>query len=610
MFSRRHYKEQLDACFDWIREVATPEDVIKIQLRGSKVFFIFEFPLSSRDRPKRVMHSGAESQTTFFITTPTVRPPEGFLQVFTSPVLAVWENPEQIREFIPLRRGLSEFEKKLLLDIAREGLAKFLTTGRWPSLHTSARRAEIPSRLHRKSDVGVALWVDGRMRGSMIETGKHLLEGILSAAALASKDSRFPPVQADELPHTRIEITLIRPLKVPLREEEYRANEIYPTKGYVLTEKDHVGWYLPEMFNVRRFTTLKEFAQSLATEKAKLGVSPNAKRVIRTFDTEDFIESADETHRPLSLLGPAVSFGTVRFPLQESVLDRLTLAAQWLCGLQQENGSMPAILSPLFMYEKNDLLRQTFTLLALAEYHRTFPSPAIDRVLKRGAQYLARIEKQEPHTFLCEVYRGQLAIARGDREVAERIGAKFAELPLSKFEPITYAQLLVFFAKLNERGHPHVSELLSALERTFKEQRRKNASMNLAVWAEAALAFHFHSSPMKESVIEWILPYQNRDGSFPRDTHGGLPYTRGTGKIFEVLALWPDRYHDALGRALSWLLSMQYTEDSLFFVSPERRDRFLGGFRHDMLNADTWIDAAGHILLGAARLKKYGGRNS
>lgn len=613
MFLRWRYKEQLDACFNWMREVATPEDVIEVRLPIFKAFFRFEFPLRSLDKPERASLAMG-SEPAFLITTPTNHPPKGFLSIFTSPELVVWENFQRTKEFVPIRHGLSEFEKKLLLNISREALTEFLNTGNWPSPYKSEYLKEFPYRLHKKSDVCVALWVDGRLRGSIIETGRHLVEGIVTATASASRDPRFSPVNIEDLPNTRIEITLISPLRIPLSKKEYHRNEIYPIKGYVLTEGNKSGWYLPELFNIRRCGTLKDFIVSLATEKAKVGAIARSRRIVKTFEVEDFIESAKGS-RALSLQGPAVFFGSVKFPLEEVVQNRLELAAQWLLFLIREDGSMPAILSPFSEQIRDDTIRQAFVCLALSEYYGPASSPEIIQKLHAAAQYLEKINYDGQNLFLFEAYRGQFAIARGDRSSAERISKKLAEVPLPEFEPITYAQTLTLLGKLDERQHVHVSTLLTSLERHFKEDSEKDRPMNIAVWAETAHACSMFSDPaVSKSIVEWMLQYQDKDGSFPRDTRGGLQYTRSIGKIFEILSLWPKTYSEELTRALSWLLAMQYTEDSSYFVPKETRAKFLGGFRHDMLNADAWIDAAGHIVLGGARLKKYetsnGRRNS
>jgi hypothetical protein len=81
-------------------------------------------------------------------------------------------------------------------------------------------------------------------------------------------------------------------------------------------------------------------------------------------------------------------------------------------------------------------------------------------------------------------------------------------------------------------------------------------------------------------------------------------YARGTGKVFEVLALAPNEAPGAIDRVLGWLLSMQYRSDSAFFVPHEHWPRVLGGLRHDYYGPDAWIDAAGHFLLGLARLRE------
>ena len=125
--------------------------------------------------------------------------------------------------------------------------------------------------------------------------------------------------------------------------------------------------------------------------------------------------------------------------------------------------------------------------------------------------------------------------------------------------------------------------------------------MSLAEWAELAAAFPTDSNTSRE-VRDWLRSWQLPSGAFPETTTSDFVYSRGTGKVFEVLALRPAESPGALDRALAWLLSMQYRPNSAFFVPYEHWGRVLGGLRHDYYGPDAWIDAAGHFLLGLARL--------
>ena len=71
-----------------------------------------------------------------------------------------------------------------------------------------------------------------------------------------------------------------------------------------------------------------------------------------------------------------------------------------------------------------------------------------------------------------------------------------------------------------------------------------------------------------------------------------------------MLALEAVAHAKELKRAGQWLFDRQYDENNLFFVTKSMRDMLRGGFRHDHQNSDAWIDAAGHMLLGVARIMK------
>jgi hypothetical protein len=131
--------------------------------------------------------------------------------------------------------------------------------------------------------------------------------------------------------------------------------------------------------------------------------------------------------------------------------------------------------------------------------------------------------------------------------------------------------------------------------------------MALAEWAELVAAFPLDARPSRD-VAEWLCAKQRADGAFPNTTASDFPYTRGTAKIFEVLTLRPADCARAADRALQWLRTLQYRPDAVFFVPEEHRDRILGGLRHDHRDTDAWIDAAGHLLVGLARLESDGAR--
>ena len=148
--------------------------------------------------------------------------------------------------------------------------------------------------------------------------------------------------------------------------------------------------------------------------------------------------------------------------------------------------------------------------------------------------------------------------------------------------------------------------------------------MNLVVWAELVNVFLGVDEEFSDSVAVWLKKHQLPNGAFPESTHSASSgqaesdfvytptpnlvwgYTRGTGKIFEVLALAPEKNKAAIANVLQWLFSMQYDGENTFFIADTIRPMIVGGFRHDYLNQELWIDSAAHVILGGTRLTKNG----
>jgi hypothetical protein len=173
-------------------------------------------------------------------------------------------------------------------------------------------------------------------------------------------------------------------------------------------------------------------------------------------------------------------------------------------------------------------------------------------------------------------------------------------------EPPLLAHAASLFLAASERPDA-ISRRCEALQREllgrFERVKGGREPVSLAEWAELLAAFERGSAFARE-VAKWLCSMQLPSGAFPDTTASDFAYTRGTGKVFEVLALRPPAESaPSIERALHWLGAMQYRADAMFFVPEEHKSRVSGAFRHDMFDPDAWIDAAGHFLLGLARLR-------
>lgn len=608
MFWRFVYSEQLRAVFEWLSGIVRDADVVLVRKDGRDAWYRFSFPLRLGDMPRRAKaQSGEETFVVDFRTFSRSAPAGEWARIFSSPELALFERKSRATGASPLRWGLEEEEKKAALRLARETIAEFLTTGK----RSMGQLRGFPPRFSSKANVDVAFWVRGTLRGSQIVGGRTLGEGIAEAARRASRDPRFKPPESEDLPALRIQVTLLHDLRIPLSRAEKAKNAIYAEKGYRLEREGKVGWYLPEVLNARRFRNLTDFLGGLALEKARLARGSSGESVVRVFEVDDFIESVSGG-APLSLFGPVPKNSETDVLTKEALARHGTQAASWLVALQEQDGNIPAVLEPLSGRRVQiDWVRLPFTALALSEFGAATGKEEYRSAAQRTFAYLerhlfARDGVAVPHRELALAYFGQLALSQKDSTGAERVARELrGRLFALDFEPILYSQAATFFV----REHPTTAgRLLDLVQNRFLE--KGNAPRSLAAWAEAAHAAFLYSRAAREGsfgdlyreVKEWLTGHQLENGAFPDFPGSRFAYTRGTGKIFEVLALEPEANRDALQRSLRWLFAMHYSEENTFFVPERIRHEVIGGFRHDDLNHEAWIDAAGHFLLGAARI--------
>lgn len=610
------YPNQLRTLFEWLSGIVREADVVVVEKNGRDAFYRFPFPLRLGDMPRR-SEAGRE-EATFVVrlgnaerhlpgASSTSSPQAEWARIFSSPEVAVFEKKSRATGPAPLRWGLSEEEKRRALRLARAAVADLLRTGE----KATGQLRGLPPRFSLRADVDVAFWVRGALRGSQIVEGRALGDGIAEASCRASRDPRFKPLEQEDLPALRIQVTVLHDLHIPLSRAEKTKNAIYAEKGYRLEREGRAGWYLPEVLNVRRFRGLNDFLGDLAEEKAGLARASHRNAGVFIFEVDDFIESADRSGA-VCLFGPVVKNKLVT---RDSglTIQRLRSAADWLCRIQEPDGNIPAVLDPLTGQKVQiDWPRLAFTAFALSEFGAASGKEEYRSAAQKAFAYLeqhlfAHDGVVLPHRELPLAYFGQLALSLGERQGAERAAEELlGRLDTSSFEPILYSQAATFFIRSKNRAA--ASRLLGALQSEFLG--RQNSPRSLATWAEAAHAAFLYSRTGREDsfgtlykeVKQRLLAHQLENGAFPDFPGSRFAYTRGTGKIFEVLALEPEANRAALLHSLRWLFSMHYSEDAAFFV-PERFLReVIGGFRHDELNHEAWIDAAGHVLLGTARI--------
>ncbi len=119
----------------------------------------------------------------------------------------------------------------------------------------------------------VTLTKDGQLRGCIgsLEARRSMLDDIrANACAAAFRDPRFPPLVAEELPHLRVEVSLLSPPEeLVASSEEEALRQLRPgVDGLIFSVGNRRSTFLPQVWE-----SLPEPRQFLAHLKQKAGVA-------------------------------------------------------------------------------------------------------------------------------------------------------------------------------------------------------------------------------------------------------------------------------------------------------------------------------------------------
>ncbi len=137
--------------------------------------------------------------------------------------------------------GLSDEDKRTLLQVARQTLHEHLSTGKFPQCQTDIPALLLPGAAF------VTLWRrdTGEFRGCRGEpfACRPLIESVsLMTIASAIDDPRFPPVTLNEASRLRIEISVLTPTS-PITPEEVVVGQ----HGLIIEKGQYLGLLLPQV---------------------------------------------------------------------------------------------------------------------------------------------------------------------------------------------------------------------------------------------------------------------------------------------------------------------------------------------------------------------------
>jgi AMMECR1 domain-containing protein len=596
------------AVLSWIRNIALPDDLFVLESAERREVLGYPFPSfpesspapatdAARDRVRFHIRDGLPSKR------PGLPPEEGFRPIVRLRALEVWERDTPHGPTRPLRLGLSAVEARAVLSFVRARAVHSLGPAGAPEPQPVG--AGQLARLSHRLSVGVAVWTRGRLRGSVVSPAGPALRTFGLAATWVCKDGRFERLTAADLEDTVFEATLIHAPRTELTREEIATDDAYHDKAIFLFEGTRSGMYLPEVFNVGGARKLTRLTETLARDKAGLSAF-GPKCTVEVCEVTDFVESADRAG-VVELDGPVARWS----PGEGGVGGReaAVAACEWLARIQGEDGRLPVrVRASSGEGLGADLTRSAMTAHALAECGAAFALPSATSSGRLAFDHVVRtrVPGDKSDGLLTSAYLGKAAFALSGREGAAPFVGEIVGVvrETTRSLPVLVASQLLTFLTLVAGEHADAAAACGALQADLGARWTRVAdgdpSASLAEWAELAMA---PDRDLSARVRRWLVGHQLPSGAFPDSPSSSFVYSRGTGKVFEVLAAAEPVAAQAAEAALAWLRGMQYRADSAFFIPTEHRPRLLGGLRHDHWDTDAWIDAAGHLLLGLARLE-------
>lgn len=585
---------KLNCALDWISGIATDKDCIYISISNVKTFYSISFPYKGTGM---LIQQSVPAEPTFIIRDHNQNDlgPK-WIRIFSSDSFEVCEHLSRCSTR-PIRWGLETQDKIYAIRFARQALEHILMNKSVLDLDSP------PSPFFRsKADIDVALWVDGEFRGSIVIEGFSLREGILRGISYACKDPRFKPIHASELSKTRIQLVLISPLKILLSRDDFKRNEIDTDKGYRIKFGNRSAWYLPIVFNIQTFTSLSLLIRKLIEEKTPNSSESKIKyESAEYFQVQDFIESADKKMF-LDIRGPVV------IQPQSNLAQALRAASEWLLKMQRSDGTLFAYSNQNDKKPPFDWPRFVFAAWSLAESGKLLNEKRFIDGAKLAFMYAIKHIPESPlsaHQLLALSYAGRLATALEIYNEARQIGSTVIhQFSSQSFEPILFSQVSGLLKQLPDiAGSVELSaQIENLLIQKYEDAIKKKEKVYPAAWAELMSLLIPSDKSLADAIGKWLASHQKANGSFCAYSGSVYAYTRGTGKIVEVLSLEYDKYKFSVDEGMNWLMGMQYDSENTFFLSRASASKMLGGFRHDDLNTDAWIDAAGHFILASCRI--------
>jgi AmmeMemoRadiSam system protein B/AmmeMemoRadiSam system protein A len=180
-------------------------------------------------------------------------------------VVGYWAIAGHLAPSMPQAFLLGPEDKKILLELSRKTLKSYIESG---EIHEPVIQS-LPPALKQPAGAFVSLYAGDRLRGCIGDFNSddplYFVVQEMTLAA-ATRDPRFAPVEAPELPYIRIEVSVLTPLQKISSIDEFELGK----HGIYMTRDGKSGTYLPQVAESTGWST-EEFLGHCAREKAGLG---------------------------------------------------------------------------------------------------------------------------------------------------------------------------------------------------------------------------------------------------------------------------------------------------------------------------------------------------
>jgi hypothetical protein len=514
----------------------------------------------------------------------------------------VWDSPSYLVYRVVEASAPARCE---LTDEERGSIARFIRSGGIAD----------GGALDKPCGVSISIWSDGIKRYTGAAEGKTLRTGIRALLA----DFLGDPAKAEA-----IEIAVWdEDSEYPLSTAAFRSGALEPDHGYRLALNGKSTYAFPAF----PASELTRNGSALPVDAKLVSFPADAFVDIRgALRRADFLRWSDETLRL-----------------------RTKSALDWILRLQRHDGTFRNFMNPFdpdaVEPEPRDVALDALGAWALAEGYAEFPDPRYLVAARRG---LARVEEELESGNAVRTNASSFALSGhlalwgatrdgGHREMA-RIHAERLRSLISKdlWVPerflvshgsarpvrgeytriathVAFWALAHYYATLDTAVPDNVKALAEMLRKRFLMNRIVERNLNLAETARLANGFRAFAtipgeeefSVVAETVGRWLVEFQYRDrpdvldGAFPENPETSSVDTNSVGRVAEGLVFAGSDYRDEARMAFRWLMRMQYTPESLYFVPPNARSSLVGGLAANLSNRTAPIGAASHFAFSA-----------